>query len=517
MPTLSTRARGQPQRAVDLHPRIAGLVRCAVNPATRQVWGHAPVATFGGSPVDSSAGLARQGTFSTSTDLIDYDAVSAADKAQPMTFAVALIGWSGTTAVRVLTPSGTGWPCCALFTAYTAPNRYLQAQHRAADGTTITVTHPTVIVPDQTYMVAVEWVPGLELALYVDGVKAATATASTGAYASSAVNQLYVVGSSSMRVPYLGAVFVVGAAVGKALSQDFWAAAIAPERVWLPSSAGGATADLAATGGAQPGGSAGPSATIALAGVTLAQPGGAATPAASVALSETAIAIAGGSATASATVSISATGIALVAGSLNISAQVLLAAADGARAGGNPTLAALLSAMAAGGSQPGGSATPSGNSVGNLSESGGAQPGGSATASAAATLGASGGVQPGGTPVMSISVALVATDGAQSGGSATPSSNGAGDLSASGGAQPGGSAPVTATVELTAAGFVNVMTTGVLAVRVALSALDGARPGGSANPQSGAALLLANRAWTLPEPRRGWTLPEPLRRWELPQ
>ncbi|MCB1908815.1 MAG: hypothetical protein KDH15_15725, partial [Rhodocyclaceae bacterium] len=90
--------------------------------------------------------------------------------------------------------------------------------------------------------------------------------------------------------------------------------------------------------------------------------------------------------------------------------------------------------------------------------------------------------------------------------------------SVSGGAQAGGSAAVSATVSLTAAGFVNVMATGVLAIDVALSVAGGAQPGGVANLQVvGAAPLLASRVWTMPEPRRGWSLPDLGRRFEVPQ
>ncbi|MCB1909423.1 MAG: hypothetical protein KDH15_18825, partial [Rhodocyclaceae bacterium] len=258
---------------------------------------------------------------------------------------------------------------------------------------------------------------------------------------------------------------------------------------WFNLPGGGATGNLSVSGGAQPGGSATPSATVALAGVTIAQPGGSATPAASVALSAAEIAVTGGSANPTATVTLSAAGIAQVAGILNLSAELLLAAADGAQAGGNANLAATLAALASGGAQPGGSATPSasadlqaaagaqpggsanptGNVAGDLSVSGGAQAGGSATPSADADLQASGGAQPGGAVVMDITVSLAATGGAQPGGSASPTATTAGELSVSGGAQAGGSAAVSATVSLTAAGFVNVMATGVLAIDVALS------------------------------------------------
>lgn len=297
-----------------------------------------------------------------------------------------------------------------------------------------------------------------------------------------------------------------------------WQVFVLPQRRRFVSlAANGGIGNLSASGGAVAGGTATPSATVALAGVTVAQPGGSAVPAAAVALSETAITVTGGSANPAATVSISASGLAQVAGSLNLSAEVLLAAADGAQAGGNPTLAAMLSAMVSGGAQPGGSATPTGNAAGNLSASGAAQPGGAAVPSADAALGVSGGAQPGGALVMSISVALVATGGAQPGGSASPSAATAGDLSLSGGAQPGGTPALTATVDLTAAGFVHVMTTGVLAIQVALSALDGAAPGGLANPQAAGTLLSASALWTLPDSCRGWSVPDAARRWELPQ
>ncbi|MCB1908826.1 MAG: hypothetical protein KDH15_15780, partial [Rhodocyclaceae bacterium] len=66
--------------------------------------------------------------------------------------------------------------------------------------------------------------------------------------------------------------------------------------------------------------------------------------------------------------------------------------------------------------------------------------------------------------------------------------------SVSGGAQAGGSAAVSATVSLTAAGFVNVMATGVLAIDVALSVSGGAQPGGVANLQLVGAAVLARTA-----------------------
>ena len=282
--------------------------------------------------------------------------------------------------------------------------------------------------------------------------------------------------------------------------------AAAPLRLHFSAATGGGSSqNLTASGGAQPGGSATPAATVGLAGVVIAQPGGSATPAAQIALSAADIAVSGGSTNPTVTVTLSAAGLVNAAGSLNLSADVLLAAAAGAQAGGNPTLAATLAAMASGGAQPGGSANPTGATAGDLSVSGGAQGGGSATPAADADLQASAGATPGASPVMSITVSLVATDGAQPGGSANPAGTTAGDLSVSGGAQPGGDATISATVELTAAGFVNAMLTGFLAVQVSLAVADGASPGGSAQISIAGLILLSGRLWTVEAmPHRHW-------------
>lgn len=241
--------RAAPHRAARLNPAIAQFVRAGVLSPTQQTFGEITSEAFSGtfcSAVGNAVddGEARQGVSSVLFDTFGYRALSTAERAGVMSMCGLISGWTNTAVSRVLTPSGTGFPVCAIYSAYTAPNRFVQAQHQAASGATVTCVHPTVIEPGKLYAVEVNWQPGVELAIWVNGLKASTSTGATGVYSSATTNSLVNPAGSTTKYPYHAAAFLPGTLLGGAFSEDP-SILFAPRRIWVPVMAAGGAIDLA--------------------------------------------------------------------------------------------------------------------------------------------------------------------------------------------------------------------------------------------------------------------------------
>ena len=221
----------QPRHNVSLKSSLSKYLKAGMIGSTMQTFAGEFVP--GGVNVVGRAGVARR-EWDGIYDRVTFPDLTASERADAMITCGVIEGWSHTYAnLRIITPV-TGFNAASIYTDYVGSDRKLVAKHTDSTGSEITVTHPIVVQPGEIYQVSANWVPGVELALYVNGIKASQSTSSTGSYVGMVFGELRNQSGYIAPCPYYVMAFLVGLRNDGKFSMDFWNEFLEPERSFIP-------------------------------------------------------------------------------------------------------------------------------------------------------------------------------------------------------------------------------------------------------------------------------------------